>query len=253
MSFLGIKVNKRVFSKNILLILVANIGLGFLWYFIVLPFNQTLALLAFITAITPTAASAPAVVHFLKGKVEYITASVILTNLIIALLLPFFISILHTGTTGVFTLISFQNIFIVIIVPLILAQGIHFLLPDLGKAISKYKALSFYAWIVVVFLAVAKSSSFIILHKEIPLASLISIGILVLMICALNFTLGRIIGGKKFGMEASQSLGQKNTTFTIWYALTFLNPLIALGPVFYIIYHNIYNSWQMIRKDWRGN
>jgi BASS family bile acid:Na+ symporter len=252
MSFLGIKVTHRIFSKNIILILIVNIGLGFLWYFIVLPFNQTFALIAFITAITPTATAAPAVVHFLKGKVEYITASVILTNLVIALCLPIFISILHAGKAGVFAISSLQNIFIVIIIPLLLAQGIHFLLPTLGKAISKYKTLSFYCWIAVVFLAVAKSSQFILTHKEIPLISLIIIGILVLIICAVNFTLGRIIGGKEFGLEGSQALGQKNTTFSIWYALSFLNPLIALGPVFYLVYHNVYNSYQMFKKDRSG-
>ena len=248
-SFLGIKITSKIFSKSIVLILITNIGLAFLWYFIMLPFNQTLAIVGFITAVAPTAMSTPTVVRFLKGKVEYATASVILTNLIIALLLPVFVFVLHIGKPSTFVFTSLQNVAVVIIVPLLVAQGIHYFLPWLGKLISNYKTLPFYAWVMVVFLAVAKSSAFIATHKEIPAFTLISIAFLVLVICAGNFLLGRLIGGKEFGMEGSQSLGQKNTAFTIWYALAFLNPLIALGPVCYLIYHNIYNSYQMIRKD----
>ena len=33
--------------------------------------------------------------------------------------------------------------------------------------------------------------------------------------------------------------------FGIWLALTFLTPLVALGPIFYILFQNLYNSWQL--------
>eukprot|EP01035_Chromulina_nebulosa_P037434 gene37434-50520_t len=45
---------------------------------------------------------------------------------------------------------------------------------------------------------------------EIALASLLT--------CVASFSLGRIIGGREFPREASQALGQKNTTFTIYLA-----------------------------------
>jgi len=54
-----------------------------------------------------------------------------------------------------------------------------------------------------------------------------------------NFSLGRLVGGSEFGLEASQSLGQKNTTFTIYLAMTYANPVVALGPTFYVIWHNL--------------
>jgi BASS family bile acid:Na+ symporter len=37
----------------------------------------------------------------------------------------------------------------------------------------------------------------------------------------------------------------------VWIALAFINPVVALGPTFYIIYHNIYNSWQIIHLEKR--
>ena len=52
---------------------------------------------------------------------------------------------------------------------------------------------------------------------------------------------------KEFPREASQALGQKNTAFTIYLALTYASPLVALGPSCYVIWHNLWNSWQLHR------
>ena len=76
---------------------------------------------------------------------------------------------------------------------------------------------------------------------------LVEIAAVTLFICAINFTLGRLIGGRAYGAEASQSLGQKNTSFTLLLALTYANPLVALGPTCYILWHNLWNSWQLHR------
>jgi len=67
----------------------------------------------------------------------------------------------------------------------------------------------------------------------------------------INFGLGALLGGERFRQESSQSLGQKNNSFVIWIALTFINPLVAMGPTFYILYHNLYNSWQIYRFEKR--
>ena len=66
-----------------------------------------------------------------------------------------------------------------------------------------------------------------------------------------SFALGRWIGGREFPAEASQALGQKNTTFTIYLALTYASPLVALGPTFYVVWHNLWNSWQLHRAGRR--
>jgi hypothetical protein len=33
--------------------------------------------------------------------------------------------------------------------------------------------------------------------------------------------------------------------------LTFINPLVAMGPMFYIVYHHVYNSWSIYRFEKR--
>ena len=65
------------------------------------------------------------------------------------------------------------------------------------------------------------------------------------LVCIANFAIGWWIGGREFRREASQALGQKNTTFTIYLALTYASPLVALGPTFYVVWHNLWNSWQL--------
>lgn len=76
-----------------------------------------------------------------------------------------------------------------------------------------------------------------------------------LVICLLQFTLGRYIG-RRFGdtVAGGQSIGQKNTVLAIWMAQTWLDPLSSVAPAAYVIWQNIVNSWQLwrYRGDGRG-
>jgi BASS family bile acid:Na+ symporter len=76
---------------------------------------------------------------------------------------------------------------------------------------------------------------------------LVEIALASLLVCVASFTIGRWIGGREFPRESSQSLGQKNTTFTIYLALAYASPVVALGPTCYVIWHNLWNSWQLHR------
>lgn len=46
---------------------------------------------------------------------------------------------------------------------------------------------------------------------------------------------------------AGQAMGQKNTIFLIWMALTFMTPETAIVGGLYSVWHNLYNSWQLYR------
>ena len=48
-------------------------------------------------------------------------------------------------------------------------------------------------------------------------------------------------------ITAGQSLGQKNTVFSIWMGYTFMTPETAIIGGLYSIWHNVYNSWQLRR------
>ena len=245
-SFLSIKI--KIFYQNAFLVVLANICIPIAFYFIVLPFNPELASIAFITAITPTALASPAVAKFLNLNVEYVTFSVILTNSIIAIALPLILPLLIRPTHVVSTFTIFLSICQLFLIPLLLAQAVKLVIPQLSNFLLKLKNVPFLIWNILLVLVSAKATDFI-LHSQTSPTKIIAIALISLIICAVNFSIGKLIGGKEFSREASQSLGQKNTMFTVWFSLTFLTPIVALGPIFYIIYHNLYNSYQLMRID----
>ena len=91
----------------------------------------------------------------------------------------------------------------------------------------------------------AKASQFIFVEGSTSISEVLEIACLALAICVVNFVLGAVLGGREFWQESSQALGQKNNSFAIWIALTYINPLAAMGPTIYILYHHIYNTWQI--------
>lgn len=242
--FLELKFNK--IYQNILWIAFANFAIAFAAYFLIVPFNPELAFIGFITAITPTAAAAPAVIGFLEGNIEYTIASVVLTNGAVALTIPFFIPLLIEQEQAIATWKILLSVAIVLAIPLVIAQTLKQFKPKWHEFILNYKQLSFYAWNLVLFIASAKATHFI-RESSTPLGTIAAIAISSLVICIVNFLIGKAIGGQRFAREASQSLGQKNTMFTVWLSLAFLEPIVALGPMFYLIYHNAYNSYLIFR------
>ena len=77
------------------------------------------------------------------------------------------------------------------------------------------------------------------------------IGVMALLVCGFNFGLGYLLGGRTRAAECSQALGQKNTTLSIYLALTYASPIAALGPTFYVLWHNLWNAWQLYRVSER--
>src|SRR5215211_7993714 len=75
-AFLDIKFKLQTFQISILWILLANLAVGFLSYALLISFNSTFALTAFMTAIAPTAIAAPVIISFIRGRIEYVVAAV---------------------------------------------------------------------------------------------------------------------------------------------------------------------------------
>jgi BASS family bile acid:Na+ symporter len=245
LPFLELKI--KTFYKSTLWIALANLGIAIAAYLLLFSFNSDLAFVSFITAIAPTGITAPAVASFLALDVEYVTLSVILTNSIIALTLPFLIPLLTPQANSLSSREILLSVLGLFLIPFALAQTLKLLKPQILKSAVKFKILSFYAWSAVLFIAGAKASHFILYESTTSPVNIAAIALLSLIICAVNFRVGYLIGGKHFAREASQSLGQKNNSLTVWLSLSFLQPVVALGPMFYIFYHNLYNSYQLVK------
>jgi BASS family bile acid:Na+ symporter len=243
-AFLDIDLfHPRANQKGALWILLANLGIAFLVYGILAPFDHQIALAAFITAISPTAISSPVIVGFVDGDMEYIIAAVILTNIAVALVIPFALPHLAGAHIQIAAFDMLRSVAITMFVPMFLAQGVKALSPSAQKIIRKGKSLSMPLWLITLVIISAKASDFLRSENTASLATLGKIALVSLAIAMLNFGIGVRLGQPSRWRESGQALGQKNLSFTIWVALTFINPLVAMGPTFYILYHHIYNSW----------
>ena len=211
-------------------------------------FSPELALAAFMIAMAPTAAAAPVMTRFLDGRVDYVMASVVVTNSFSAIALPLVLPLLSPDEQASINLIGLLNTLTVVLLPLGITQFMQHFTPQLLKILPPVKGAGFYFWMAAIYLATAKATYFIEAETTSPWSVIVEIAGVSLLLCALNFGLGRWLGGYDWGQEMGQSLGQKNTLFSIWVCLTFLTPAIALGPMFYIVFQNLYNSYLLARK-----
>jgi bile acid:Na+ symporter, BASS family len=249
-AFLDLSLSRSSLHPSLGLILLANVSLPFVWFLVARSIRPELALAAFLTAATPTATAAPVIVGFLRGRVEYAIGAVIATNIVMALTLPFTLPMVAGSNISLSSMDLLPSVLVTMFLPLGLAWIIRLLPAGIADFARKGKPVSFPVWLIVIFIVTSKASAFLWEHAEISRLLLLEIAAVSLVICSVNFLLGAWLGGPTFRREGSQALGQKNTAFTIWIALTFLNPLTALGPTFYIAYHNIYNAYQlMVVKD----
>jgi BASS family bile acid:Na+ symporter len=118
-------------------------------------------------------------------------------------------------------------------------------LPKIHHTLLNLHELAFYLWAFALTIVTAQIFSSLLNYAETG----IRIAIATFVICCLQF-----FGGKTLGsiyndrISGGQALGQKNTILAIWMAHTYLNPLSAVGPGFYVIWQNLINSWQLWKK-----
>ena len=251
LAFLDIKFTLQTFQKSVLWVLLANMAVGFLSYALLISFDSTLALTAFMTAIAPTAIAAPVIMSFIKGEIEYVVAAVLVTNISSAVIIPVTLPFLLGAQIQISIWEVLRPVLVVMFVPLILAQLVSRLPSGTREFLRRGKRFSFAIWLLNLFIISANASSFLRNEDPNSLSTLFIIALISLVLCIVNFGLGALLGGQKNWQEASQSLGQKNLSFVIWIALTFINPLVAMGPTFYILYHHLYNSWSIYRFEKR--
>jgi BASS family bile acid:Na+ symporter len=251
LAFLGIELKPQVFQVSLIWVLLANVAVAFIAYRMLSPFGMTYALAGFMTGIAPTATAAPVITGFIERRMEYVVSAVLLTNISSALIIPLALPSLLGAEIQISVRQVLQPVLIVMFVPLALAWLVRGLPSGLQAAARKGRSLSFPIWLANLLIISANASNF--LRNESPGSSqaLLMIALISMLLCIANFALGALLGGRLYWQEASQSLGQKNLSFVIWVSLTFINPLVAMGPTFYILFHHLYNSWSIYRFEKR--
>lgn len=249
LAFLDIELKPGSFHGGVFFLLIANVAVAYLGYWAFATSNITFALVAFLTGIAPSAIASPVIVSFVEGRVEYVISAVLLTNVAAALIVPFALPALVGSDITISVWEVLQSALVVMFVPLVLAWLVSRLSSRAQVIVRGGRRYSFSIWLANLFLISAKAADFIRNENTGSVSILLSIALISLIVCVINFALGAWIGGRQYRQEASQALGQKNLTFVIWIALTYINPLVAMGPMFYILYHHLYNSWLIYRFE----
>ena len=201
--------------------------------------------------ISPCATAAAVVTQKLGGSLEQMTTYTFLSNFITVLLVPVCFPLLEPSADISFWaafLKVLHEVFLVLIVPMLLAYVVKHYMKALHRRIIAVRDLSYYLWACSLMIVTGTTVKNIV-HAEATLFLLAAIALLGLVVCIVQFAVGRYIG-HFFGhtQEAGQALGQKNTAFAIWLSNAYLTPLASVGPGCYILWQNIINSFEIWQK-----
>lgn len=202
--------------------------------------------------ICPCATAAPVVTAKLDGDLEKMTTFMLLSNFLAAILIPIVFPLVDESIDmpfwDAFTALL-ERVCSVLVAPMGLAYIVKHFMPRLHRMIISNKDLSFYLWGVLL-LVISGATMRNIMNSGTTVWFIVIIGLTSLAITFVQFAIGRYVGRFFHATtEMGQAMGQKNTAFAIWVSSAWLNPLAAVGPGFYILWQNMFNSLEIWHHD----
>lgn len=255
LNYVAVDVRKMHFSRLQLWLMIAQVTMSVGGYLILelLNVDEVITHGVLVGIITPVAASVVVVSCALGANRETVTTFTILDNLMVALIAPILYSFIGTHT-GLPFFQSFWKIFCricpQIVFPFLTALMLKHWLPKVSDAIAHISWTSLYVWALTLTIVLGKTCHDILTAPDPHWHLLAILSVIAIILCAIQFGFGKWLGSRRGEkIEGGQLLGQKNTSFGIWMAVEYLNPLSAVFPAIYSVCQNIFNSWQMWQKD----
>lgn len=222
--------------------IVASVGV----YYSLAHFDIVVAQGAMICILAPVAMAAVVIGGMLGANLETMAAYSLLCNIAIALYAPL---LLHAFGNGECTMAQIlQKVSPLLIAPFVAGQFCRFCLRRVSDWVSAHGYLSFYIWLLSLIVIIGRTTCFLLDQTQASLTTEIILALVALIICLVQFVLGRYIG-RHYGdtVAGGQSLGQKNTVLAVWLSQAFLDPISSVAPTAYIVWQNIVNSYQLWR------
>lgn len=201
--------------------------------------------------IGPTATASAVVTAKLGGNLASMTSFTLISNFVAAVEIPSFLPMIERHASLTFFqafLIILYKVIIILILPLLLAWFTRKYIPKVQHWVVTHPDLGFYIWawsLIVVWGTTVRN----IFNSDSTPLHLLMIALSALVVCLLQFFIGKLIGQKTNSIITStQALGQKNTSFEIWVGYTYLNPISSVGPGCYVLWQNLVNSWELWRE-----
>lgn len=255
-TFTKLKLDElKITGFHLSLLAVQFIGCWIVYYSLYF-WNPIVAEGAFLCVFMSTATAAPVITGMLGGSVSVQASYSLLCNMVLAFTAPVFLSWISVENNIDF-MTSFNRICTqvvpMLVVPLIFSLLMRKFMPKIHKTLASHQTISFWMWAVALFIVMGNAVSFIMQQHISQLSTMIYLAIVSLVVCCMQFIIGRKIGAK-YGdkVVGAQGLGQKNTILGLWLSLTYLNPIISVAPAAYIAWQNIINSTQLYLKSKHG-
>jgi BASS family bile acid:Na+ symporter len=232
---------------HVWLLLIQLIGAAAV-YLLLRQFNEVVAQAAMICVICPTATSAAVFTAKLGGNTACLTTYTLLVNIGVAIVVPIMFPLIKPQDDLSFLGAAFlilSKVFILLICPFLAAWFLQKFVPKVHGILLNLNELAFYLWAFSIVIVTSQILSSMLANPE-EIQISIPVAIIVLFICCLQFFIGRTLGNVyNDRISGGQALGQKNTILAIWMAHTYLNPVAAVGPGFYVLWQNVINSCQL--------
>ena len=229
------------------------VSLGSYFLFKAFGASELVAQGVLVGVLCPVAASSVVIATMLGANRETVTTYTIVGNLMVAIVAPIYFSFIGTLQDLPFldsVWLIFRRIAPTIALPFFAALFLQRFLPGVNDFLCRYKGLSFYLWAAALTITLGQTIDFMFLEGRHEKASILIMGIASVVYCAIQFAVGKWLGSR-YGdrIAGGQILAQKNSAMGIWIANTYLLPLASVFPALYSIWQNLFNSWQLWRKE----
>ena len=233
------------------------VSLGSYFLFKAFGASEVVAQGVLVGVLCPVAAASVVIATILGANRETVTTYTIVGNLMVAIVAPIYFSFIGTLQELPFldsVWLIFRRIAPTIALPFFVALFLQKTLPGVNAFLCRYKGLSFYLWAAALTITLGQTIDFMFLRGAEEKNSILVMGVASVVYCAIQFAFGKWLGGK-YGdrIAGGQLLGQKNSAMGIWIANTYLLPLASVFPALSSIWQNLFNSWQMWRKERKDN
>jgi BASS family bile acid:Na+ symporter len=238
----------RFHRAHVWLLLIQLAG-NVLAYVLIRPFNEVVAQGARLCILAPTATAAAVITGMLGGNVGFLTAYLLFCNVAVAVMAPVEFTMIGVHGELPFLQSVWQicgKVFPILILPLLVAFAFRRWAPKVHGMLLSVPKLTYYLWAVALTIVTGITAHDMLNRESANLRTGLGLAAVSLVICGLQFLVGRRIG-RHYGdpVSSGQGLGQKNTILALWMAQTYLHPLTAIAPAMYILWQNIINSWQL--------
>ncbi|CAK7028946.1 MAG: hypothetical protein PARBA_01218 [Parabacteroides sp.] len=206
---------------------------------------------AMVCLICPTATAAAVITGKLGGSASSLTSYTLLSNILAAIAVPLIFPLVepHADITFITAFLKILGkVFPLLLFPFILACILRQYFPRIHRFLLGFPDLAFYLWGVALAIVMAQTVKSL-MTSDASIGVEVSLALAGFITCVIQFYLGKRIGGKYYDrISAGQALGQKNTVLAIWMAYTYLDPLSSVAPGSYVLWQNLFNSWQLWKK-----